>query len=514
MNPNKWCTPLRKPPGFANLPSVEVPSLDKLTDEGHPITTDFTAEFLRVAKDSAIAPYTMLVHYFDQSGLRRGDISGGCIVLGHPGIGMSVFFWYILIKRVIRGLNTYVRTTDGFYCYSGYGFEHFTTQSEFESYLVGTLFDETGILLFDTNENIAPPKVEGGDCWPVIISSRKFDNLKQWQKQTQAECIWMKACTWEEIYSACYTLHPVNHERLPEIYALCGPSLRFTVDAITSPSVDHYVSRRSREIDDALCSLKQDGAEKLGAAFRAIKNLTPSNDYDISSLIFLLQPEEEENRYMPFLDTITVELSDRVLDAIEEASAEQQAAFSTLFPPTAAKGNLFEALYTRRLRRVLIDEKITTIRARLLSPGHPEKSYSLTIPSSTTVYTFDNLADVTGALTSDDVFVLIPKKRYQAMWDFAVRVGNTMNMFQATTQPKMYCTLAAGLIEMKEFTSGHGGLSDVNAWRLIFIVPLAVEPSWTKSMEIKKGSGKKAEKLDTSVYTHMKQYVAGMDFTD
>ncbi|KAE9393063.1 hypothetical protein BT96DRAFT_1023211 [Gymnopus androsaceus JB14] len=91
---------------MSNTVTVEVPSLDKLTDEGHPITTGFTAEFLRVAKDAAIAPYTMrlvrevyktilglIEDYFDQSGLRRRDISGGCIVLGHPGIGMSVFLW-------------------------------------------------------------------------------------------------------------------------------------------------------------------------------------------------------------------------------------------------------------------------------------------------------------------------------------------------------------------------------------------------------------------------------------
>lgn len=109
--------------------------------------------------------------------------------------------------------------------------------------------------------------------------------------------------------------------------------------------------------------MKRNGPRVLISALEAIQTADSHNDENLSSLIFILQPDED--RFEPYLDTVTAELCDRVLDVIEEASGEEQQMFSALLSSTpvtaSAKGNLFKSRYICQLRRNLEKGQLTII---------------------------------------------------------------------------------------------------------------------------------------------------------
>lgn len=124
-------------------------------------------------------------------------------------IGKSVFLVYLLLSRILRGLNTFVRTASLFFSFTALGFTSFTDQPSFETYIADSgLTNMEGILIYDANEGIQPPYIRNASvCWPVLLSSPKSANFKSWVDQTGAILIWMKPWTWNEFFSAWYVFH-------------------------------------------------------------------------------------------------------------------------------------------------------------------------------------------------------------------------------------------------------------------------------------------------------------------
>ncbi|KAJ7237446.1 hypothetical protein B0H12DRAFT_1138818 [Mycena haematopus] len=493
--------------------------LDGFTVVDEQNTSSFSACFLRLSKSSYQFPLAMLVRDEYETiatmletkfATARGR--GGCVLLGHSGLGKSTFLSFLMVHRLCNGHNTYVCKTDGFYCFTTLGFKHFITHGEFTRYLSEEKLDKKrAMLLFDTNESVPPPKPHSKEYWPVIVTSPATHSYKEWQKQVGATHIWMKPWSWEEIYVTGQTLHGQEHELLWKVFCEMGPSIRLA-DRVLSGSLDVVRRNFDAAVDAGLIEMKMGGTQLLRRALHAIHTGTGSTKEFFPSAISMLKPVDEVRRAFT-VDTVTRSMADRVLSALEEATESEQLAFANLFSSTSAlvppHGNLFKARVIRFLRKKLVNTHIDYC-PRFLPPksssnsGPDDPAFKITIPQNTTFY---DVEDVSTFKPPRSPFVLIPAKPNQPTWDFLVCVADQMLICQASTHPDD-SLIMAGLDDV----TAIAGNKDHRLWKIVFIVPQAVAPSWTTAMTVTKGKAKKFQTRSTKEYEDIEQYVLGFDF--
>ncbi|KAJ7136058.1 hypothetical protein C8R44DRAFT_952708 [Mycena epipterygia] len=369
---------------------------------------DFSARFLRVAKDSHQAPFTVLIRAEYESvaevmdNLFYAPEVKGCVLLGHPGIefqGKSVFMNYILIRRLLNGHNTYVRKRTG----------------DFRNYLVETGLDNNlAMLLYDSNERLDPPEHKAGEFWPVLITFPATHRYKEWKNQVGPSMIWMKPWDWEEVYAI-----GMGPSIRPASRALSGDLAAVEIDFTTA-------------VDLALSKMMENGSRLLRRALEAIHTGTGSteNTNPLPSAVFMLKPADETWRGY-IIDTITRPMAYKFLLALEQAAANEQAMFANLFSSTSAaasaRGNLFEARFLQLLRKKILNTHVD-YHARFLprksvDPGTGTNNITFTIPHRTTVFDVDN---VSGFKLPPSPLVLIPAKSNQPTWDFLTCLNDSM----------------------------------------------------------------------------------------
>ena len=108
------------------------------------------------------------------------------------------------------------------------------------------------------------------------------------------------------------------------------------------------------------------------------------------------------------------------------------------------------------------------------------------------------------------MFVLIPSKPNQPTWDFLAHVSDNVLICQASTYSD-HSVIIAGLDDVKAITA-NGSLADHRFWKIVFIVPTAVAPSWKSAMPVTKGKAKKYQHRSTEEYEDIEQYILGIDF--
>ncbi|KAJ7217777.1 hypothetical protein GGX14DRAFT_597907 [Mycena pura] len=450
------------------------------------------------------------------------QIGKGCLLLGHPGIGLRVFWGgktqfgtYFLIRRLLKGHNTYVRTPDGFYCFTTKGFQHCDTEAVFTKYLVTSgLSKMRAILLYDTNQGGDIPQPVSYEYWVIVITSPATHHHKELQKQIGTTTIWMEPWSWEEIYVTGQVMYGRGHESLWEIYDTIGPSIR-PASKVSLGLLGYVKKEFNTAVDIGLGLMKKNGTALLKRALEAVQTGKVEDADNLPSAIFILKPVDHV-RLDFTLDTVTRAMADRVVFALEEAAESEQESFSNLFSTTSATapacGNLFEARYLRSLRKRLTEKPIN-YSPRFLPPQTPnadpgDPNFHITIAQNTTIYNVEDVRNFTlpGSTLLGSPFVLIPTKPNQPTWDFLAHVGDNLLIFQATT--RSHSVIIAGLDDVKAITA-NSSLADHRFWKIVFIVPTAVAPSWTNAMPVTKGKAKKYQRRSTKEYEDIKQYILG-----
>ncbi|KAJ7224473.1 hypothetical protein GGX14DRAFT_425847 [Mycena pura] len=473
-------------------------------------TTTFSAHFLRVSKSSIDPPYTMLVRgeyefvagLLEEKSVKQIGNLKGCLLLGHPrnrSESKTQFGTYFLIRRLLKGHNTYVRTSTGFYCFTTEGFEHCVTEDVFTKYLVTSgLSKMRAILLYDTNQGGVVPQPVLYEYWVVVITSPATHHYKELRKQIGTTTIWMEPWSWEEVYVTGQVMYSRGHETLWEIYDSMGPSIR-PASKVSSGLLEDVKIEFKKSVDVGLSKMKNNGTTLLKRALEAVR---AGKTDSFPSAIFILKPVDQIRRKYT-LDTVTRAMADRVLLALEEAAASEQESFDDLFSSTwtaPACGNLFEVRFLQFLRKKLahmhLDYSPRFLPPRTSPNAVPDDpNFRITITQKTTIYDVDDVLNF-----------MLPGSPF----DFLAHVSDNVLVCQASTYSDQ-SVIIAGLDDVKAITA-NGSLADHRFWKIVFIVPTAVAPSWKSAMPVTKGKARKYQHRSTEEYEDIEQYILGIDF--
>ncbi|KAJ6448412.1 hypothetical protein C8R47DRAFT_1231047 [Mycena vitilis] len=429
-------------------------------------------------------------------------VGQGCLLLGQTGIGKSTFGRYFLIHRILHGLPTYVRRRSGYYLFTKRGFEFIERENAFTKHLVTTkLHLKTAILLVDSNDKCDVPEPRGSEFFTVLITSPATNRYKEFQKQTKISPIWMAPWSWEEIYCTGQAMYNRGHEELRDIFEKIGPTIRPAAEA-GSGLLDSVWTRHERLV---ICALDRTG--------------TSEERDNFPSAIFIVKPKEEDATRQEFIiDTVTKAMADRLLDWLEETMEMEAQAFDHLFSAHSAtsssRGSLFEARYLRLAQKKMKSSGLEYTPRFLPPKSEPNKPSSepqpfrITFGTHTTVYVDEVSAFDLGS--ADPSFIFIPAQTNQPTWDFVGRTGDRLVIGQASSRSSnKHKLIIAGLDDLTLLTKDHS-LADHRLWKIIFIVPKAVEPSWKFAMPISKGKAKKYQARSTTEYEDIEQYVVGV----
>ncbi|KAG8891391.1 hypothetical protein FRB99_003624, partial [Tulasnella sp. 403] len=189
---------------------------------------DSTPDIDRIMIRDAYAPaLTFIKNHAEAAPL------GGVIVSGHPGIGKTLFLYYIPYQRLLDRKPTLLQTDNNvFYLFSDSGVQELPSSL---SYLGGIVHPGTWALV-DSNVNVTMPAEAILDCRKVFIisaASPRPDRMK-WRKARNQHRIctyYMELWTPEELvaalpYQGLGDEEAPTEAQLRTFYDLYGPSAR------------------------------------------------------------------------------------------------------------------------------------------------------------------------------------------------------------------------------------------------------------------------------------------------
>ncbi|KAJ7665147.1 hypothetical protein DFH06DRAFT_1127509 [Mycena polygramma] len=443
-------------------------------------------------------------------------VGHGCLLLGQTGIGKSTFGRYFLIDRILHGHPTYLRRRSGFYCFTKKGFKFAESENDFTKYLVkGGLHNETAILLVDSNDNCDIPQSQGSEFFTVLITSPATYRYKEFQKQTKSSAIWMAPWSWEEVYCTGQAMYNRGHDALWDIFNRIGPTIRPAAEA-GSGLLDILWMKHENMVVLALENLKKSGSMGLRKALEVVHSGTGiSEERDtFPSAIFIIKPkEQDEARHEYIIDTVTRAMADHLLDWLGETLESEAEAFDYLFSShsatTCSRGSLFEARFLRFAQKKMKSGSLEYTPRFLPPSDNPNKvssqpqPFRITFGPHTTIYNDEVSKFDFGSAAAP--FIFIPAQPNQATWDLLGHMGDLVVIGQASSRSS-HRLILAGLDDIKRLT--RHSLADHRFWKIIFIVPKAVEPSWKHAMPISKGKAKKYRERSTAEYEDIEHLMA------
>jgi len=183
----------------------------------------------------------MLKYIADLSESNNGI--GGVVVTGQPGIGKTMFLYYILIHRILHGQPTAFQPTSSHTLI----FHHSRAEIFGEHTTIDSLAYPGAWALSDSNADVYQPRREFVELhnrfFLVQATSSQPSRWKAWSQQRRAKLAVMDFWTWSEIYIGATEfeshLKNINKETLMDLFNKQGNRNR---------NRNWYFRKRSRSV--------------------------------------------------------------------------------------------------------------------------------------------------------------------------------------------------------------------------------------------------------------------------
>ncbi|KAL6301907.1 hypothetical protein BKA93DRAFT_827893 [Sparassis latifolia] len=247
------------------------------------------------------------------------------IIVGHPGIGKTIFLFYVLTYRLQRGLSTfYQKNAHSVLYFHKSGVYSIPANQEPDS--VDWESDDIWSL-FDSNRTVKEPgELIGGDHaeWVLIeAASPRRERWREWPKYKGfVHFYYMKSPSFAEVVMIHpHQKNPVGTEQdLYRFYQLYGPSIR---DAFRHASPSSILAYQGT-VATALTNLG------YGGLLQAVGEAKKLDMEEGSHKIFRVEPSSDSRRQY-VVSVITDEVMKMVWEMYLEGQTERVAEFATLF---------------------------------------------------------------------------------------------------------------------------------------------------------------------------------------
>ncbi|KAL6304698.1 hypothetical protein BKA93DRAFT_258929 [Sparassis latifolia] len=257
--------------------------------------------------------------------LSREVPNGSIITVGHPGIGKTIFLFYVLTYRLRRGLSTFYQKNAHSVLYfhkSGV----YRIPADQEPYSVDWESDDIWSLV-DSNRTVkGPGELIGGkhSGWFLIeAASPHRERWSGWPKYKGfVDLFYMKPPSFAEIVMIRpHQKEYVGTEQdLYQFYQTYGPSIRYAFQ-YASPSL---ISRYQTAVESTLEHLNYEGL------LQDVRDATRLNMEEGSHDIFIVEPSSDKRRKY-VVSVVTDEVMKMVWEMYLRGEPQRIAEFATLF---------------------------------------------------------------------------------------------------------------------------------------------------------------------------------------
>ncbi|KAG8990867.1 hypothetical protein FRB94_013025 [Tulasnella sp. JGI-2019a] len=440
----------------------------------------------------------------------------GAVVTGLPGIGKTVFLFYLMIALTMDGEPFAVHVDPKYvYLVRGPGLVEIIDMA-----VAGHTLQDFHWALSDSDaESIRPPSIfvnYQATCYVVQTTSPHVDRW-WWKKHRGAKSFVMEPFSWGEMYFVGY----VEDKVFPRVRSDTGTTRK----RISTPSVDLNVLAKMFTLygsSPRLCiditrdeNSRTTWENSIHPILSDIANLPQlisqlflmkTTKGDMLSQLFPLHPGPVRQ---PVVDVATPYIFGKIIDVLE--SKDDATYWNTfnifrLLPQTSmnagrlwrsfVKGAFCKGSSTRVLEARKLPETI--------EPGHlKKKREKVPAPSIPIHFPFNGFNSFGPSIELEDgVELYVPEPFDDATFDALSVVGDLITLFQVTLSQE-HSVKASDLDGIWEKLTQNfpGKTCKQLQWRLVFVVPADVGPAWKRVQAI-------TPKEHSQDWDHVSQFVA------
>ncbi|KDQ14442.1 hypothetical protein BOTBODRAFT_55303 [Botryobasidium botryosum FD-172 SS1] len=449
-----WDTPSPQVPSFAgqdgSLP-FHFSSPHDIAPEDYAIPPDRTFTFLDVSRIPFVPGRLSHILIRDEYGSTfeylcsmPRDACGGVTICGQPGIGKSLFLYYVLIRRLLLGLPIALQVAPEevlLFLESG---TYLIRDQDTMNFIPGDIW-----ALVDFSSGVGQPALfltyPSPSFFIVQAASFRAEDM-DWHRDKNGEAFYMRPWGWDEIvFGALYQPRPLpTLKGLRFVFDLFGPSARMCYT-----EADNYTSIAQR-----VMKIKADLRGVQHSPLRQLhRDMASAPANRISHQVFCIYPHPKF-RSLPCHDFSSKYMGRLVLDCWaakdEERLGEMRDFFSRFPVPGPAAGCLFEQFVHSTLPHGFEGP----IHALPINPGVAkhwgydtntrDATYNTHFePRTSTIIDMKRLS----APTENEYY--IPVRENQAAFDSLVIHNGRVTLFQVVVNCK-YDVLATSLNQLEK----------------------------------------------------------------